>query len=181
VSLAGRGRLRFDIAGPVVIKNAPLVEYKQKRDFAVTPEPRPRVVKSDHNPIFVIQEHHASRLHYDFRLEADGVLKSWAVPKKPTTDPAVRRLAVQVEDHPLGYANFSGKIPEGEYGAGTVKIWDRGTYENLLEKKPQRRTLTQAIADGHVEILLRGRKLPVNSRWCARKSEETSLTGCSSK
>jgi bifunctional non-homologous end joining protein LigD len=147
------------IAALVVMKNAPLVEYKQKRDFAVTQEPRPRVAKSDHNPIFVIQEHHASRLHYDFRLEADGVLKSWAVPKKPTTDPAVRRLAVQVEDHPLGYANFSGKIPEGEYGAGTVKIWDRGTYENLLEKNPQRRTLTQAIADGHVEILLRGRKL----------------------
>ena len=141
------------------MKSAPLVEYKQKRDFAVTPEPRPRVSKSDHNPIFVIQEHHASRLHYDFRLEADGVLKSWAVPKKPTTDPAIRRLAVQVEDHPLAYANFSGKIPEGEYGAGTVKIWDRGTYENLLEKKTQRRTLTQAIADGHVEILLRGRKL----------------------
>jgi bifunctional non-homologous end joining protein LigD len=141
------------------MKNVALGEYKRKRDFAVTPEPRPRVAKSDRNPIFVVQEHHASRLHYDFRLEADGVLKSWAIPKKPSTDPAIRRLAVQVEDHPLDYGNFSGEIPEGEYGAGTVKIWDRGTYENLLEGKPQRRTLTQAIADGHVEILLRGNRL----------------------
>src|SRR4029453_5337895 len=136
-----------------------LETYKQKRHFDTTSEPRPRPGKAHRRPIFVVQEHHASRLHYDFRLEADGVLKSWAVPKKPTKDPAIRRLAVQVEDHPLAYANFSGEIPEGEYGAGTVKIWDRGTYENLLEKKPQRRTLTQAIADGHVEILLRGRKL----------------------
>ena len=141
------------------MKNAPLAEYRKKRDFEITPEPRARIAKSDRNPIFVVQEHHASRLHYDFRLEADGVLKSWAVPKKPSKDPAVRRLAVQVEDHPLAYANFSGQVPEGEYGAGTVKIWDKGTYENLLEKKPQRQTLTEAIRDGHVEILLRGRRL----------------------
>ena len=141
------------------MKHAALAEYRKKRDFEVTPEPRARISKSDRNPIFVVQEHHASRLHYDFRLEADGVLKSWAVPKKPTTDPAVKRLAVQVEDHPLAYANFSGQIPEGEYGAGTVKIWDKGTYENLLQRKPQRLTLTEGIRDGHVEILLRGRKL----------------------
>jgi len=141
------------------MKNAPLVEYRQKRDFNITPEPPARISRSKHKPLFVIQEHHASRLHYDFRLEADGVLKSWAVPKEPSTDPTVRRLAVQVEDHPLAYAKFSGQIPEGEYGAGTVKIWDKGTYENLLEKKPQPRTLSQAIREGHVEILLRGRKL----------------------
>jgi len=141
------------------MSNAPLLEYSQTRDFRVTPEPRPRVAKSAHRPIFVVQEHHASPLHYDFRLEADGVLKSWAIPKKPTADRAIRRLAVQVEDHPLAYANFSGTIPEGEYGAGTVEIWDRGTYENLLEKKAEPRTLTQAIEEGHVETRLRGHKL----------------------
>lgn len=136
-----------------------LTDYNRKRDFARTPEPRPRVSKSRREPIFVVQEHHASRLHYDFRLEAGGVLKSWAVPKQPTTDPATRRLAVQVEDHPLAYANFSGQIPEGEYGAGKVRIWDRGTYKNLLAEKPQPRTIDQAVEDGHVEILLKGRKL----------------------
>src|SRR5215510_394671 len=158
------------------MKSPALVEYKQKRHFEVTPEPRARIAKLDRNPIFVVQEHHASRLHYDFRLEADGVLKSWAVPKKPSTDPAVRRLAVQVEDHPLAYAKFSGQIPKGEYGAGFVKIWDKGTYENLLEKKPQRRTLTEAIRDGHVEILLRGSKLSgkfalVRLKASAKKSD----------
>jgi bifunctional non-homologous end joining protein LigD len=106
-----------------------------------------------------VQEHHASRLHYDFRLEADGVLKSWAVPKPPSLDPAIKRLATHVEDHPLAYADFSGTIPEGQYGAGVVKIWDRGTYENMLEGKPHAQTLAASIADGHVEVVLHGRKL----------------------
>jgi bifunctional non-homologous end joining protein LigD len=136
-----------------------LTEYNRKRDFAKTSEPRPRRTKSHRQPIFVIQEHHASRLHYDFRLEADGVLKSWAVPKPPTNDPATKRLAVHVEDHPLAYAKFSGEIPKGEYGAGKVRIWDKGTYENLLADKPQPRSVARAIEEGHVEVLLRGRKL----------------------
>jgi len=137
----------------------PLAEYNRKRDFGETPEPRGRVAKSHRQLIFVVQEHHASRLHYDFRLEADGVLKSWAVPKKPTLSTSVRRLAVRVEDHPLEYATFTGQIPEGEYGAGTVEIWDKGTYENLQEEKPGGPSLTNSIKQGHVEVKLHGRKL----------------------
>jgi DNA ligase D-like protein (predicted 3'-phosphoesterase) len=105
-------------------------EYQGKRDFMKTGEPEGKVEKGEKKgAIYVIQKHQATHLHYDFRLEKDGVLKSWAVPKEPPIQKGIKRLAMMVEDHPLDYAGFEGEIPEGEYGAGTVQIWDKGTYE----------------------------------------------------
>jgi DNA ligase D-like protein (predicted 3'-phosphoesterase) len=106
-------------------------------------------------PIFVIQKHAARSLHYDFRLEVDGVLRSWAVPKGPSTDPRDKRLAMEVEDHALEYGDFEGIIEEGSYGAGPVIVWDRGTYENLLED----RSMAEALEQGHARVRLHGKKL----------------------
>jgi len=139
-----------------------LEEYRAKRDFRKTPEAAAKTGRGHRSPVFVVQEHHATRLHYDFRLEADNVLKSWTVPKEPSMDPAQKRLAVHVEDHPLAYAELKGTIPEGQYGAGTVKTWDKGTYDNLLREKPAPQTVEEGIKSGRLELTLHAKKLRGN-------------------
>jgi bifunctional non-homologous end joining protein LigD len=138
----------------------PLKEYKKKRRFEVTPEPGPRV-KEEEGHEFVIQRHQASHLHWDLRLEDEGVLKSWAVTKEPPAEPGVKRLAVHVEDHPYDYKDFEGVIPEGEYGAGTVEIWDRGVYVPLLEDEPDE-SVSAAIDRGALKFHLEGERLHGN-------------------
>ena len=133
----------------------PLKEYDKKRNFKVTPEPAGKTAaKQKHDSlIYVIQKHRATALHYDFRLEWKGVLLSWAVPKGPSLDPSVKRLAMQVEDHPVDYATFEGVIPEGEYGGGTVMVWDQGTWT------PEQDDVDAALAKGDLKITLHGKKL----------------------
>lgn len=136
----------------------PLKKYKEKRDFKKTPEPFLGAISPD-KPKFVIQKHDASRLHYDFRLEVNGVLKSWAIPKGPSIDPGQKRLAIPTEDHPINYIDFEGIIPEGNYGAGTVIVWDAGTYKNIRTKNKEIISMEKSIEDGHVDIWLEGKKL----------------------
>ena len=136
-----------------------LVSYRDKRDFSKTPEPAGEAESNHKVPLFVVQKHDAKKLHYDFRLEVNGVLKSWAVPKGPSPEPSVKRLAVATEDHPLEYADFEGYIPAGEYGAGPVIVWDRGFYSNITQKKGQAFSIEQAIEHGHVTVLLDGERL----------------------
>jgi bifunctional non-homologous end joining protein LigD len=131
-----------------------LAEYSRKRRFDVTPEPAGELKRSRKKALeFVVQKHRASRLHYDFRLEHDGVMLSWAVPKGPSLDPANKRFAMQTEDHPIAYNRFEGVIPEGEYGGGTVMIWDRGTWE------PEVDNVDAALAKGDLKFTLHGTKL----------------------
>jgi bifunctional non-homologous end joining protein LigD len=139
-----------------------LTEYAKKRDFKKTAEPKAGASKDKDHLIFVVQKHDASRLHYDFRLEMDGVLKSWAVTKGPSLDPKVKHLAMMVEDHPFDYLNFEGIIPKGEYGGGTVIVWDEGTYEPIEPikgKKAQEKALLKQLASGQLKIKLHGEKL----------------------
>ena len=134
-----------------------LAAYRKKRLFTATREPRGARARRRTRPIFVVQKHRASHLHYDFRLEAEGVLKSWAVPKGPSLDPRQKRLAVRVEDHPYEYKNFEGTIPAGNYGAGDVIVWDRGTYRNADGNNED--ALLEGLRKGALSIDLRGRKL----------------------
>ncbi|OGC82083.1 MAG: DNA ligase D [Candidatus Abawacabacteria bacterium RBG_16_42_10] len=135
--------------------------YQKKRTFLRTPEPQGKKIPGKGTLKFVVHEHHASHLHYDLRLEVDGVLKSWAVPKGPSTNPEEKRLAVHVEDHPLAYATFKGTIPKGNYGAGKVKIWDHGTYEaiNTNDRKESEKSLLVGLKKGHITFILYGKKL----------------------
>lgn len=136
-------------------REAPLAEYKAKRDFKRTPEPRDKVAPARKGQArrFVVQKHDATRLHWDFRLEVDGVLKSWAVTRGPSPNPEDKRLAVRTEDHPMDYASFEGTIPEGEYGGGTVMLWDEGTWEPIAGKK------AQDLEKGHLHFVLHGQRM----------------------
>ena len=139
---------------PTKTRTKTLEEYERKRRFDQTPEPPASAGASRRDGTFVVQKHAATRLHYDFRLAVDGVLKSWAVPKGPSLNPADKRLAVQTEDHPMDYANFEGKIPAGNYGAGTVMVWDRGGFE--VEGPSGAR---EQLARGEIKFQLEGEKL----------------------
>ena len=142
-------------------------KYEEKRDFSRTPEPPPGQQQGGSGPlIFTVQKHSARRLHYDFRLEVDGVLKSWAVPAGPSADSRVRRLAVMVEDHPLDYAPFEGVIPAGEYGGGQVIVWDRGTYSPdeggelfFDDRERAQEQMRNGLDQGKISVFLRGQKL----------------------
>jgi DNA ligase D-like protein (predicted 3'-phosphoesterase) len=141
----------------VAAKKDKLSTYRSKRDTKKSGEPSAGQPKG--KPIFVVQRHDASSMHFDFRLEIDGVLVSWAVPKGPSLDPRDKRLATRTEDHPMDYADFEGRIAKGEYGGGTVVIWDTGEFENLTEKKDEHVDASEALANGHLKFVLHGQKL----------------------
>ena len=165
---------------PPVVSRVPskkLSEYLAKRDFSKTAEPAGKSApRSSKQLRFVIQKHDASRLHYDLRLELDGVFKSWAVTKGPSLNPRDKRLAVEVEDHPLDYGDFEGTIPKGQYGGGTVQLWDRGYWVPEGRKTPQ-----QALADGDFKFTLQGERL--HGRWVLVRMKHdpwagSATTGC---
>lgn len=139
---------------------APLAEYRRKRDFSKTAEPAGgKLTRIEHPLRFVVQKHAASHLHFDFRLELDGVMKSWAVPKGPSLDPSVKRLAMQVEDHPIEYNTFEGIIPADEYGGGTVMLWDRGSYTFWQDDPDPVARLREGYTKGDFKFVLLGERL----------------------
>jgi bifunctional non-homologous end joining protein LigD len=153
-----RKRAAKKVAKKATVKASDTLDvYNAKRDFTKTEEPSGKRVKTAKDLRFVVQKHAASHLHFDFRLELDGVMKSWAVPKGPSYDPTVKRLAMQVEDHPIEYNSFEGTIPKGQYGGGTVMIWDRGTYE------PQSGDGQDAVREGYrrgdLKIVMHGERM----------------------
>ena len=142
----------------------PLSTYRRKRDFSRTAEPRGDGHGADGDPVFVVQIHDARSTHFDFRLEADGVLKSWAIPKGPSDDPSDKRLAMPTEDHPMEYRDFEGVIEPGEYGGGTVIVWDTGTFRNASTDRAGREIpFARALERGHASFRLNGHKL--RGRW----------------
>ena len=162
-------------------KKMSLKEYKEKRDFKKTTEPEGEI-ETGKKMIFVIQKHAASKLHYDFRLQIEGVLKSWAIPKGPSLDPSKKRLAIPTEDHPIDYADFEGIIPENNYGAGRVIIWDKGTFENKTERNGEMINIKEAYESGHITVILSGKKLKGefglvrmkgSNKWLFIKKEDT--------
>lgn len=151
----------FTLLLMLIPKTMDLSKYNLKRNFDSTNEPKGEIIKSKNELIFVVQKHAASHLHYDFRLEMNSVLKSWAIPKGPSMNPEEKRLAIMVEDHPYAYKDFEGTIPEGNYGAGTVIVWDYGTY--ILADKQTAETVEakfkSGLQNGHLGFILSGKKL----------------------
>lgn len=151
-------------------RNDRLAEYRSKRDLSRSGEPSgPRRRRPRKGRQFVVQRHDASTLHFDFRLQVGDVLVSWSVPKGPSLNPTDERLSVRTEDHPLDYADFEGRIPEDQYGAGTVVVWDTGTYRNLTEHDGEEVPMSQAIEDGHLVVWLDGHKL--NGAYAMTRTE----------
>lgn len=153
-----------------------LTKYNKKRNFESTSEPEGKTKSSEDELIFVVQRHKATRLHYDFRLELEGALKSWAVPKGPSMNPKDKRLAMMVEDHPFDYKDFKGIIPEGNYGAGIVEIWDKGTYSDIekSDKKTAEKNLKKGLEKGDLKFTLKGKKLKGEFVLVRMKKEDNS-------
>lgn len=161
-----RARSKTTATSKTRAKRRSLSEYERKRNFSKTTEPSARSGRKRkgtpkrRHPRFTIQKHAATSLHYDLRLEVDGVLASWAVPKGPSTNPADKRLAMRTEDHPMEYLEFEGVVPKGEYGAGPVIVWDRGVFENISEtRRGEKLTLEEALEKGDIKVFLLGEKI----------------------